>query len=541
MKIDLSQFHGIAPLINPLALGEGFAQKAINCDLRGGVLAPMRGPLTVATSPVANAVSLYKFGWQNELDTQWWFTFNQDVDVAHAGYPGDIEERTYFTGPWPAAPGGLKKTRLGLGNSGTGPYPSFYLDGSVPAPTSTPTVVASGGTATVTPESRVYTETFVTSWDEESEPGPASARVLVNQGGTVALSGLTAAPAGSNTVDRRRIYRSSYTGTDASDAQLVVELPITQTSYSDTKLQIDLADTLATRGWDAAPAGLAGLISHPSQFLSGFKDFDVYFSEPGAPYAWPLTYQQSAGAPVMGLGMMGQTLVVLTRDLPMIGVGSTPEDINLQRVEVANNCRSCLGKRGIVSAPGGVFYQTRHGLALITPSGARLVTEEYMGEDNFAAYSPATALGAMWGSRYVSFHSGGGLIYDPEIKGMVETTVTATAKHERNGRLFMCSGANISAFGEGAVIPYTWRSRKFHAQRLVAMAVGKVVADSYPVTVNLICDDLVVATKTVADAYEFMLPLARPGRVFELEVTGTAKVRRVAVAESIEELQDVGA
>lgn len=38
MKIDISKFLGMAPIASPLALGDGFAQVAIDCDLRGGVL-----------------------------------------------------------------------------------------------------------------------------------------------------------------------------------------------------------------------------------------------------------------------------------------------------------------------------------------------------------------------------------------------------------------------------------------------------------------------------------------------------------------------
>jgi hypothetical protein len=541
MRIDISQFKGIAPRIDPRALSEGFAQRAINCDLRGGVLAPMRGPRVVMASPVTNALSIYKFGWQSTNETNWWFVFNQDVDVVNAAYPGDTEERTYFTGAWPTAPSTLKKTRLGMANTGVGPYPAAYLDGSIPAPVTLPAVSASGGSTSVEPEVRVYVETFVTSWGEESEPGPASARVTVNQGGTVSVTNLSLAPSGNNAVTHRRLYRSSFTGNDASDAQLVVELPIGTTSYSDALGQGSLGDTLATRGWDAAPTGLGGLIAHPQNFLLGFKGFDVYASEPGAPYAWPLSYEQPAGSPVVALGMMGQTVVVLTKDLPMIGVGSSPEDIQLQRAEVGNNCRSCISKRSVVSAPGAVFYGVRGGIAVITPSGAKLATDAYMTEQEFSAYSPASMLGALWGNRYIGFHSGGGLIYDPEVEGLVETTVTATARHENDGRLYLCSGANIAAFGEGSPLSYTWKSRKYHSPRLAAVACGKVIADSYPVTISLIQDGAPIATKIVASSADFTMPMTVPGREFEIEITGTSNVRRVTLAESVEELRDVGA
>lgn len=545
MKIDISQFFGIAPLADPLALPPGYAQTALNCDLRGGVLAPLKSYRNVLSLGVSGVKSIHKFGYQSGNESQYWFAFNADVNVAKGQVFNDVEERTYFTGDWPSGTTKMKKTRLGLANAGSGPYPAAWLLGSVPRPGNTPAVSATGGDTTLAPELRTYFETFVTAWDEESKPSPASARVSVNSGGTASVSGLAPAPSGAYVIDRRRLYRSAYTGTQASTAQLVAELPIATTSYTDTIAQADLGGSIATLDFDETPDGLAGLIALPNSMMAGFKGFDVYFFEPGYPYATPIKYSQTLEAPVVGLGAYGQTLVALTTGVPYIGSGVDPEQV-ISRAEVPETHSGCLSKRGIVSVPGAVYYPTQYGIAGLSPGQAQMVTEKYVNNLQWSNYAPSTMLGCAAGSRLIFFYDTGtvqrGLILDPSVPGMVETTIFATAAHRTNGKLYLSVGDNLVAWEEGsAYLSYTWKSRKYTEPRLSNMSVGKVIADAYPVTLKLYGDGVLRATKTVADNNEFSLPGGYVARTWELQLEGSNKVRRAAVAETAEELLDVAA
>ncbi len=544
MKIDISKFLGIAPIANPLALGDGYAQVAIDCNLRGGVLAPALGARVVMALGVANVKSMHKFGWQNAAENQWWLMFNAPVHVAKAALAGDTEERTYFTGEWPPGNTKLKKSRLGMANSGVGPYPTTWLDGSVPAPTNVITVTPVGGDTSIEPERRIYVETFVTSWDEESEPGPPSARTDVYEGAVVNLTNLTPIPAGSHAIDRRRVYRLSYTGTEQSDLQLVVELPIGTTTYADSIAQIDLGSTIATEGWDAAPAGLQGLTALANQMVVGFKDFDAYFAEPRAMYAWPVEYTQALDWPIVGIGAYGQTVAYLTTGLPYIGVGASPEEIVLARAEVPESCSGCESGRGIVSQPGSVLYPTKHGIAMLSPSGAQNLLDKYVEKTQWANYAPHTMLGAAAGERYIGFYDNGavqrGVILDPNVPGLVETSIYATAQHVNKGKLYLAVGSNLVCFEEGAALNYTWKSRKYSMPSPGNLSVGRVIAETYPATIKVYGDGILRATKVVTSNREFTLPAGYTATEWEVQVEGQAKVRRLVLAETSEELADVG-
>lgn len=546
-RINLDRFFGEAPVATPISLPEGFAQIALDCDLRSGVLAPIRAPRQVMALDVVGVKSIHKFGYQSTVEGDWWFAFNQPVSVAKVQLFDDVEERTYFTGAWPAGGSKLRKTRHDLAIQGAGPYPSAYLDGSVPAPTDAPTVSAAGGDTNVEPQSWVYLRTFVTTWDEETEPGPPSPRVTVNVGGTVTVGNLGAIPSGSHAINRQRLYRTSFTTGGEGDYQLVAELPAGQATYEDSTPQAELEmNVLATRGWDAAPDGLTGLKNLPNQMAVAHKGFDVYFCVPGAYYAWPIQYAQSLDAAVVAVGGYGQYVVATTGSKTYLGYGTDPEGIILTKAEIPPECSGCVSARSFVSESGGVVYANRNGLVSLSGAGAVLMTKLYADKDAWSAYKPETMLGVLDGARYLGFYDTGtvqrGLIVDPNVQGIVHTTVHATAVHQHDGRTYIAVGDQLQVWDEGSTfLPYTWKSRKYTFPDPFNMSVGKVIADSYPVTLKLFAKGVLKATKVVTSNEEFSLPGKYTASEFEVQLEGLGKVRRVVVAESPEELDDVAA
>ncbi|WP_418131473.1 hypothetical protein [Variovorax sp. 278MFTsu5.1] len=520
------------------------AQVALDCDLRGGTLAPMRGHRLVGDLGRMNPKTIYKFGYKSGNEMQWWFAFENDIDVAKAAISNDTEERTYFSG----VIGGLdivRKTRFGLAQSGTAPYPTNYLEASVPKPTSKPAFTTSGGDGKIEPEYVIYTETFVTEWDEESEPGPASDRVSTLVGATNTITNLTPLPSGSTQINRRRIYRSSYSGNLQTGIQFVAEIPVAQTTYVDSKTKLELGETLKTQGWDAWPEGIRGLRALWSGMTVGFKDYDVYFGEPLSPYAAPLAYSQATNDPIVGIGSFGTALVVLTKGAPLTASGGHPDDFVLAPAEVLDECSGCASKRGIVSVPGAVFYPNEHGIVMLSPSSSQLLTAAYVQKNEWKKFAPDTMLGITSGSRYIGFYDNGlvkrGLIFDPNVVGFTETTAFASAAHVTNGKLYLAMGSKLMCFEEGDLLPYTWKSRKWVLPSRANLSVGRVLADSYPVTLKLFADGALVGEKTVQSNEEFTMPSGYTAFEFEVQVEGVAKVRRVTLAETSDELQDIGA
>lgn len=544
MRLDIQKFLGIAPIVPAIALGESMAQIAMDCDLRGGTLSPMRGHRLVGDLGRLNPKTIYKFGYKSGNEMNWWFAFENDIDVAKPAISNDTEERTYFSGDI----GGLdivRKTRFGLAQAGAAPHPTNYIAASVPAPTSKPVASTTGGATSVEPEYIVYTETFVTSWNEESEPGPPSDRLGCYTGFTNTVENLTPMPSGSHNIDRRRIYRSSYSGNGQTGVQFVAELPVAQTSFVDSVPKMALGETLKTQGWDAWPEGIRGLRALWSGMTVGFKDYDIYWGEPLAPYAAPLAYSQAANDPIVGVGSFGTALVVLTTGAPLIGSGGAPEDFIMAPAEVLDECSGCVSKRGIVSVPGAVFYPNEHGIVMLAPSGSQLVTKSFVQKNEWKQYAPHTMLGVTSGSRYFGFYDNGtvqrGLVLDQNVVGFTETSIYATAAHATNGKLYLAVGSSLMCFEEGDLMPYTWKSRKWVLPTRANMSVGRVLAEDYPVQIKLFADGALVADKMVTSNEEFTLPANYTAFEFEVQIEGTAKVRRVTIAETSDELGDISA
>lgn len=91
-------FKGTAPILDPMNLGEQYAQTAINCRMDSGSLEPWRTPLEVATPTKGGAVrTLYRFGQDVNGDAQYWFNLLADGHFARGPVDDDANERTYFT------------------------------------------------------------------------------------------------------------------------------------------------------------------------------------------------------------------------------------------------------------------------------------------------------------------------------------------------------------------------------------------------------------------------------------------------------------
>lgn len=251
-------------------------------------------------------------------------------------------------------------------------------------------------------ESRAYVYTYVTDWGEESAPSPASALIDVDQNDTVG-NAVAAPPTGRHVVGWR-LYRSSTTNVGAA-YQLVEDsavghavlsngvfdyFDIGTRTYTDAKKQAELQETLQTLTWVEPPDTLKGLVGLPNGIMAGFFDKTVCFSEPFAPYAWPIEYQLTTEHNIVGLGVFGQTLVVLTEGYPYYASAADSASMSLQKIE---SPLSCVSKRSIANMEGGTVYASPDGLCLAGPSGVSLLTEGSYAREDWQLLGPQTRLG----------------------------------------------------------------------------------------------------------------------------------------------------
>lgn len=265
-------------------------------------------------------------------------------------------------------------------------------------------------------ETRGYIVTYVTDWDEESAPSPVTDLLTLDQNDYVQIQ-VPPPPAGRNIVGWR-LYRSSTTDRGAA-FQLVADEASTNAvlknggfayfgigtlSFLDAKRQEELQEPCATLTWVEPPADLVGLVGLPNGIMAGFFGKTLCLCEPYAPYAWPVEYQQTLKYPIVGLGVFGQTVVVLTQGHPYFASGADSASFSVQEAEFP---QACLFKRSIAAVEGGVMYVSPDGLCLASPSGVQVLTHEAFSKEDWQALVNAGAFGAYSDGSYYLFTLGG--------------------------------------------------------------------------------------------------------------------------------------
>jgi hypothetical protein len=394
--LKLSAFAGIAPRVGVALLKDNEAETAINTKLYSGELRAWNKPDVVVGSNniVVNALSIYKH--KDAANGDLWLSWTTDVNVVPSPIFDTGENPIYYTGS-----GTPKKTNSTLSETGASPFPGDYYEMGVPAPTVAPTVSAAGGSGTA--ESRVYLYTYISTFgtiQEESAPSPASSVLSVLPGGTVTVSGLgTTPPAGDYNITTKRIYRA-VSGTSSTIYLKVADVAIGTASYSDTKTAAQLGGALESSNYNPPPSDLQGISSMANGILVGFRENEIYFSEPYVPHAWPAEYSLTVEYPIVGIGCFGESVVVTTQGNPFVISGSTPQSMSQAKIPLFE---PCVSKRSIVSDDTGVMYASPNGIVKIAQGFAGLATNGLFTRDEWQRKKPATMLGAILDGAYYLF------------------------------------------------------------------------------------------------------------------------------------------
>lgn len=371
--IKLAAFTGEQPRVIPRLMPDNAAQSAIDCRLDDGGLTPMRRPAQIAPTNLPMAKTIFRHGDD-------WLAWDK---VVHAVQGPVAQDRLYITGD------GVPKLIVG-GNE----YPL-----AVPRPVGALTATLQGvGTGDVT--TRLYVYTWVTSLGEESEPCPVSNEVDWQPGQTVVLSGFAAAPSG-RAIAQQRIYRSQ-TSSSGTYFYLIAERAASSADFTDNIAVDALQEPLPSAHWNAPPDALEGLTALPNGMMAGFVGRDLYFCEPWRPHAWPERYALTTDTPIVGLGAMGTSILVMTEGQPYLVDGTAPEAMTMVKVE---QNLPCINKRGIVDLGYAIAYPSHDGLVVARADGGfSLATANIFSPEGWQRLSPKTMIGSQLQGRYVAFY-----------------------------------------------------------------------------------------------------------------------------------------
>lgn len=408
VSLKLENFGGMVPAVNDYYLPENQAAQSVNAWVYTGALDGFRQLREVysTVSPATRKVFRIPLGFYDKerIPNSYWMEFeNENTDVLRSPIANDQYERFYWASS-SHQPRYNTKARILAGQ------PPFRL--GVPAPAVAPTVSPAGGSGTL--ESRAYIFTYVSAYGEEGAPSPASVVTsgYPNATWTIGVSAPTAAQLVDRNLTLIRIYRTVTSSTGVATYFRVAEIPTTTATYDDTTLNVSGNNQLESLYWEQPPTDLKGIVAMPNGIMAGFRSNEIYFCEPYRPHAWPSAYSLAVDYPIIGLGVMGQTLIVCTAVSPYAISGVSPSSMSMSRIAVIE---PCMSRGSIVSTPFGVIYASQAGLALVTPGGSRLLTKDLITPDKWTeALRVPTLRGAILNEAYYCWGSQQGVVFQED-------------------------------------------------------------------------------------------------------------------------------
>lgn len=391
------------PAVDDRLLPDMQSAYAKNCWLYSGALRGIATPEELYTLQNTSSRKVFRipinFYDKEHLAESYWLEFEDiDTDVVQAPIVDDTYDRYYWACPtdYPRY-NTLANITVGTGYLGSNGYRL-----GVPPPPTAPTLVPSGGAGVS--ETRSYVRTWVTAYGEEGPPSPP-----------VTVSGkvddtwvLTFYAAGAPYTNERnitlcRIYRTITSTAGVATYFFVAEVAYSATTYSDTRTSAAVAEEnqLESIDWTEPPEDLEGFTVMPNGLIAGFREREIWFCEPYRPHAWPTGYTLSVENPIVGLGVVGQSLIVLTTGAPYALVGTTPGNMSLAKMA---SIEPCFSRGSIVSAPEGVYFASPNGLMLATQGTILNVTKNSFTKNVWMDLFDVTKLRATRvGSSYYAF------------------------------------------------------------------------------------------------------------------------------------------
>ena len=284
-------------------------------------------------------------------------------------------------------------------------------------------------------EARGYVYTWVTEYGEEGPPSPP---VVVNGWSnatwTVELFKPTPENLGADWVDdypdesgsfikpairnitKTRIYRTISNQAGQGTYFFVAEIPVSQGIYVDAAGDdvIALNSQLVSLYWFGPPEDLQQILAFPNGIAVGFRKNEVWFAESYRPHAWPPGYVLTTEFPIVGLGVCGQSIVVVTQGTPYLINGVNPASMSSTKINLPE---PGLHRGSIVPTDTSVFYVSQNGLIQINQSGkGDNITEGWITRERWAELAPIYNVRAVkLASMYYAFgnRSPGPVIDEP--------------------------------------------------------------------------------------------------------------------------------
>ena len=444
--VRFSNFGGIAPGVAAGMLPENGALLAHNCRLMSGRLEPLREPRMDNRSVFfeggltdivdARTIYLWHFGEKSE-----WIAWRGKVRVAPSNLALDSRKRLFVTGETgvdQADGDGVVHSNVPImfvaETSGYSKHPIIKEKLGKP-------VVTYSDNLDDAKEIR-YTYFFQTWVDEfgyESPLSVASDEVAYNDGmklkvGEVLLGDVY------NDAQLRRIYKV-VTGTDGESIQFIGEQERSGRRFLDFYFSFSDENAGEVEPKIEAPSWrLDDLLWMPGGFYAGVDRSDgrtVCFSEVNMPYSWPSAYRYAVKDDIVGIGLVGNTLVVLTEGSPWVVSGTAPEAMSVSSL---SSPYACVSAESICTLGGTLFYASHGGIYGISEGSTSVqpVTKGWWTSEAWEKLRPETCrMVAHDHALFLWFTDGDGLTHGYVVDFLAGGGIKAVTTHdEPAGALF---------------------------------------------------------------------------------------------------------
>lgn len=567
MRLRVDDFRGAAPKFMPNQLADGMAVAALNARSGRGLLEPWA---TASSTGVALPVNSNY--WFRYLDT-YWFTWAGRTEAVKAPLVNDGFNYVCLTDT--AYP---KVTRSDVAVSAS-PYPTTTYRLGVPQLNTLSLAVANNSaTRPPTPASTndldlftvYYKVALVDAWGREGPGSMVSAAADLQEytvDGTVYMAKqvtltMPSLPTGAyklGTGALYRIYRANYTSSGVGTFQFLAEIPVATTSYIDRIPSSQLGEAMITDDWFGPPDDNTSLYpngplrhigAHPSGFMFGHTKHELAFSEPGTTHAWPIKYQQSVREEIVTCMLTGGDIVVLTKGVPYVFNGLSPESMSPVRIPEP---LPCMSQDAVVEVNGTVFYASKNGLVAVSGSSAQIVTGGFYRDVDWRALNPSSMRFGQYDDKVFIYRAGlPTLIYDPVnpddgLRSVDLNPVVYTTEEGTGDLLYVAVGdgtRTVKKFNDVLNTPMsvTYQSKEYRLPSPTAFAYCKVVSDSYPFNFTVYArkrNGMVVShTRSVTNDKPFPIPGGFLADAWWFSVSGSPQIHSVVLAHSKSEVND---
>jgi hypothetical protein len=511
------------------------------------------------------------------MSVSYWLEFTDaDTDIIKAPVVNDTFKRYYFANTTQVPSYNTEARIIAATNA---------LKLGIPSPAAATIGIAGGSAANVT---RSYVYTWVSAYGEE---GPPSAPVTStgHPDGTWTITMTAAATNDTNGVDRNlstiNLYRTETASNGVTSFFLIAQQAIGTLTFADNFLSAITVNgsILPSTTWTAPPTDLQGFAQMPNGMIAAFRKNEIWFCEPFRPHAWPAAYTVAVEFTVVGLGVIGQTLIVCTQGYPVAMTGSHPTVVTSAKLSALEPCTS---RASIISTTDGVYYTSPNGLILVSQGVAVNVTRAMIRKDEWnTLFNTSTLRAAKLGDAYYAFGSQrpgvfettafdtgsfaqtdnagattGMLIYPKDQRLALSILTNALpAQNVYNdtwtGEVLIVRGGNLNWFDVSGVPPavdtYIWKSKiiqtaskkNFGALRIYWAVPTGVVLGGPGVdygTVQLYADGNLVFTRNIVTSGELMkLPSGYTADFHQVVITSKLDIYSVQMATTAKELASV--